>query len=168
MGMTLRNLGRVVEGHVLDCNKKYLERKLVDYDSQLYLKWNPKKNEGNGLWELRRRPNSKVPVPKTEFNGHIYYELEYEENDMIHHVLDLHVLNYKVLTKLKSIDAWENRNYIADRDNLAEAKLIEQENKYSQTVRELAKEHRREFRELQEHVRSGLNPFSFFNGRHKK
>lgn len=120
MNIQISKTGNLIVGHVLDVDKTHLERALRFYDSQLYLKWNPKKNEGNGLWELRRRPNEKTLVVKTMFNGSKIGILEYVESDLINHVLDIPFLNYDILNKLRQMDTWENfkgsRGYSNDMD----------------------------------------------------
>lgn len=167
MNIEVTNQGRVIKGSVFDVNPKYLERALKDYDKQLYLKWNPNKREGLGMWELRRTPNEKTAVFKTDYKGVNFYELDFVENDLVHHVLDLPYLNYKVLTRLREMDAWENKNHISHRDYLAEKKLIQDELKYEAEIKYLVKENKKYFQDLQEYVRSGYNPAWFFTKHNK-
>lgn len=106
------SFGRVIKGNVMDCNKKHLEAALKQYDSQLYIKWNSEKRNGEGIWEVRRRPNEKTAWPKWEMGGSTIFELIYVENDLIHHVMDVPVLNYNILTRIKEMDTWGISNYV--------------------------------------------------------
>ncbi len=150
--------GNVVTGHVLDVSKEYLLEKLRDYDPLLYVKWNPKKNAGNGLWELRRRPEKKSAVLKTECKGFKLYELEYVEIGLVNHVLDTQFLTYDVLNRLREMDTWNKDHWIHDID-YHEAKAAEKIE--SEAKKELAynvKQHKREFNDFREYVLSGHNP----------
>jgi hypothetical protein len=167
MEAIVSNIGSIIEGHVLDVNKKHLESALKNYDNQLYLKWNPKKKNGFGMWEVRRRPNAKTAVYKTDLGKSKIFELEYVEIDFVHHVLDVDYLNYNVLTRIKEMDAWNSPDLIKDQDYAAEKKIIAEENSVSDELRYLIKQNRKYFGELQEAVRSGYNPAWFFGNRRK-
>jgi hypothetical protein len=109
MSLLIGPVGAISRGCVLDVNKKHLERKLKEYDPQLYIKWNPRKLSGNGVWEIRRRPE-KSCVFVAEFDGHKYYSFEAVENDLESHILDVGSLNYEILTKIKKMDTWALTN----------------------------------------------------------
>lgn len=156
--------GKIVRGHVLDCNKKYLERALKDYDSQLYLEWNPKKANGMGMWELWRTPNTKTAVPRWEIGNQIVFDLQYVPNDLIHHVMDLPVLNYNCLNRLKEMDTWGIKDWVNDLE-YREAAAKEKEFKNNREDLTYAiKQYRRAFADLREEIRSGRNPADFLEG----
>lgn len=150
--------GKVVTGHVMDVSKKALLEKLRDYDANLYVKWNPKKNNGNGLWEIRRRPDNLTAIPQGTYKGAAIYTLEYKENSLINHVLDVHILTYNVLTKLKSMDTWGKGSFT---DNLEynQAKFSEKvDRKTREELKHWAGEYKHEIRDLKEELLRGLNP----------
>lgn len=150
--------GNIVKGSVLDVNKKALEEKLRDYDKQLYIAWNPKKLKGMGTWEIRRRPEQKSAVPKTEYMGQVWFVLEYVENNLINHVLDVPVLNYDVLGKIARMDTINVKNWAAELDY----KRMKYEEKIKKEEREelsaLFRDNKREMRDFKELVASGFNP----------
>ena len=123
MKVWLGPTGKVSQGHVLDCAMGPLKEKLRDLDEQLYIKWNPKKLKGWGLWEVRRRPNYKMVKETVEFGGNTYHQIDYIENNFEHHILDVPFLNYDIITKLKQIDTWANsdkgRNFNDQMDSKA-------------------------------------------------
>lgn len=161
------NISKIVHGHVLDVKKDSLERSLKNYDKQLYLKWNPDKNKGHGLWEIRRIPNQKTAVPKTEFQGRVWFELEYVEDDFTNHILDVPYLNYGVLNKLYDMDTWRYQSWIDEMDYQAKRKQENEISRLDSERKELIRENRKYFAELREAVRSGYNPAWFFSN-HKK
>lgn len=156
--------GRVIKGSVLDCNKKFLERALQDYDKQLYLKWNAKKRSGLGVWELRRKPNTKTAVPKYELNGHIVFELEYLENDLLHCIIDVPVLNYDLLAKLKQMDTWVNKDWVSqlEYDEAKSKDRAHEKNREDLKYRML--QYRRALGDFKEEVRAGRSPADFLRG----
>src|SRR6185369_13350161 len=102
----LKPTGSLIIGNTGDCNKGFLERCLKYYDQQLYIKWNPKKRGGWGMWEVRRRPETATNVFQGKLeDGTNVYTYEYKELDLVNHVLDVPVLHYNVLGKIKSMDA---------------------------------------------------------------
>ena len=160
----MNRTGHVIKGNTLDCNKKHLERALRDYDRQLYLKWNPDKNDGNGMWELRRRPNEKTAVPKWELNGQIAFELEYVEQDTVNHVLDLPVLNYAILTRLREMDAWAVKDWVKKFD---EASVAARDKAFAENKADLKyaiSQYKRAFSDLRDEIKSGRNPADFLAG----
>lgn len=176
--------GKIIEGSVLDCNKKHLLKALKDYDKHLYLKWNPYKTYDNGnleklplpgdphytgksgigVWELRRRPEKKLAVPKWELGESIIFNLEYVESDIVNHVMDLPALNYNCLVRLREMDTWEVQNYVSDLE-YRESKALEAE--YAKNRAELrynVKHHKKAFEDFREYVRSGRNPTDLLIG----
>jgi hypothetical protein len=162
-----KRLGNVVVGHVLDVNKKYLEKALKHYDKQLYLKWNARKNEGNGCWEVRRTPNQPVALLEGEWQGRNIFVLDYVENDIVHHILDVPFLNYDILTRIKEMDAWNNPNLVADNDYKAQKMKEEANSKHRAELRYQIGHFRKQFAELQEETRSGRNPLKLLSGQYK-
>ncbi len=156
--------GQVIEGSVLDCNKKYLERALKDYDRNLYLKWNPKKNAGQGTWELRRLPNEKTAVPKYELNGQIVFELEYLENDLMHCIIDVPVLNYSLLKRLREMDTWGSGDWVADLEYREQKSKDLEYDKNKQDLKYNIMQYRKAFADFKEEVRSGRTPADFLRG----
>lgn len=161
---SISKLGKVVEGHVLDVNKKHFLEKLQQYDPLLYVKWNSEKNQGNGCWEIRRRPSKLTPIYEGEWQGQKLFRLEYVEQDLIHHVLDVQFLNYNVLNKLKEMDTWTSKTWVEDLDYEAERLKDKQETREREHWRSVIRDNRKYFKDLQEQVKSGYDPFSFFRG----
>ena len=152
--------GKLIQGNVLDVARKPFERALRDYDKQLYVKWNPKKLHGWGCWEIRRRPDSKQVVDITEFQGTSFVHIEYNEVDVIHHVLDASFLNYDQLRKLKSIDTFTKgyKEWISDLEYW-EKKQEEKELAAARAARDYAaKQFKHEIKDFKEMISSGLNP----------
>jgi hypothetical protein len=150
--------GRLVTGSVLDVSKRGLEQALRAYDELLYIKWNPKKRSGMGCWEIRRRPDKKTALYEGEYEGTHLYRVEWDELDIVHHVLDVDTLNYGVLTKIMKMDVWKYKNLVAEID-YAEKKYAEKIEKQTQEeMAYLIKQHKREIREFREMILSGHNP----------
>lgn len=155
--------GRISKGHVLDCSIKPFEAKLKEYDEQLYVKWNPKKLNGWGCWEIRRRPEFKSKVDYAVFQGNTYFRTEYKEYDFIHHVLDAPYLNYRIIERLKASDTWKSSNnkaktFVNDIEYLEERKQEELKNKAIDERAYALKQQRSQIKDLMEFVSSGGNP----------
>lgn len=165
MYLNYRGMGKVIEGHVLDCNKKYLEKALQHYDKQLYLKWNPEKNSGTGVWEVRRRPNEKTAVPKWELNGRIFFNLEYKELDVINHVMDVPVLNYEILKRIREMDCWNTKDYVKDLEYQEDKAKDKEYSKNREELRYQIKHHRKAMQDFQELLKSGRDPLEFLSGK---
>ena len=156
-------LGRLVVGSVHDCDRAGLERALRDFDKQLYLKWNPKKRNGMGCWELRRRPDGKEFVYKTDFAGQKIYQLEYVEQDLVHHIFDLPYLSYELIGRLKKADTWNDANFL---DNMEYEADRQQRRVLANAKEELTyevKQNKRIWRDFAEFVSHGGNPGQVLN-----
>lgn len=161
-------VGSVSKGHVLDCAKAPLEQTLRDYDPLLYVRWNARKLKGNGCWEIRRKSEQKTLRPSDIWSGYgitIAYP-KYHEIDLVNHVLDVAFLNYNVLTKLKSMDAWnmkdmgeKGKNFVKQAEYL-EAKHLEKiEDKAVNELEYNIKQHKSQIRDFKEFINSGGNPY---------
>lgn len=153
-------LGRVVKGSVHDCDKKWLERQLKAYDSQLYIKWNPDKNHGRGIWEIRRRPDRKSLV----WQGSRWFKVEYVENDQIHHVMDSFVLTPRILDKIYEMDTTRHHNYVDKLEYEQERSQIRLENEARKEREYIVRHEMRYFKHLKEEMLAGRNPLRFFFG----
>lgn len=146
--------GRLIVGSVHDCDKSRIERQLKFYDKQLYIKWNPKKRAGWGMWEVRRKPEFLTSVYHGQFNGHGIYTAEYKESDIIHHVLDVPILTDGLLGKIKRMDTWNQKSW-QDHMEYESAKYREKvESAAKEELRYELKQHRREWKELAAAVQS--------------
>lgn len=153
--------GNAIQGHVLDCAKAPLERKLKEYDKQLYVRWNPKKLRGWGCWELRRKPDTKVIKETLLFHGNTYHNLEYKELNLVNHIMDIPFLNYNIIETVKSWDTWEKSSSMgfAHDYQYLEGKMLEaEEEKAHAEATYNAKQMKHEIRDLKELVLSGFNP----------
>lgn len=151
-------IGKLVSGHVLDVAVKPFERALQDYDKQLYVRWNPKKLQGWGCWEVRRRPNKKSLVYRGTHGGASYYEMVYAESDLVHHVLDAAFLNYDAIRRIKEMDVWGNKNWV-DALERREEEIKEQTRAKAREELKYALHHNKSVaRDLYEAVRSGIHP----------
>ncbi len=150
--------GKVIEGHVLDVNRKQFERKLREYDNQLYVKWNPRKCRGYGCYEVRRRPNEKSRISYGTYQGVTFTELKYIENDFSSHIMDVPYLNYAILVKLQKIDTWKNKNWVADMEYEEAKYQAEQEEKQRKELLYNMMQYKSAFRDFKALVLSGENP----------
>ena len=159
MNIFMGPVGRVSRGDVLDVNVKAFERTLKAYDSQLYVGWNPDKYRGNGCWEIRRKPDTLRTKSIYDLGPFYYEEAEKLETDIIHHVLDCGFLNYDAMNKLRSMDAWDNKqHWIHDIEYLENKKQEENEAKARKELRYNIKQNQKVFDEFKELVKSGVNP----------
>lgn len=156
-------LGRLVVGSVLDCNKDALERSLKFYDNQLYIKWNPKKRGGLGVWEIRRRPNEMTQVYQGNWRGHDLYTMEWKELDIVHHVLDVPVLKYNVLTRIKEMDVWGKKSWVDSSDYEAERERANIEKGARAELKYAIQQHKQEWRDFARLVSEGHNPGQVLN-----
>lgn len=162
MTITMNATGNIIKGDLMDVNPKHMERLLKDYDPQLYLKWQPKRRQGRGVWQIRRKPENYSVIAEQEEGKDVYRWLDYRELDIIHGVLDCPDLDYRVITKLKEIDTWQ-QSYKGQSwgDNL-------EYNEYKAREKGLkeAEEHRRRvikdnltmISDLRSAIASGVNP----------
>ncbi len=158
--MTKNRIGSVVQGSIFDCSKHGLEKALKAYDKYLYLKWNPVKNKGKGKWEIRRKTQLPIITKYTVDNTEIV-AYEYKESNLINHVLDLEYLTYDCLAKLRTMDAWENKNWAEDRDVIRQQMIDKQESDKWDNIRHSIKQDKKYWKQLQEATLSGYDPLGF-------
>lgn len=153
--------GGLVAGHVLDVEKRGFERALRDYDSLLYVKWNPLKLRGHGCWEIRRRPAQKEVVDITEWKGVSFVKIDYYETNLTNHILDAAFLNYDQLRKLQEMDTTNLHGYASFNDYLEAKEKAHREAVKARALESrkyTAKQFKREIKDLRELVQSGFNP----------
>lgn len=161
--------GQTVVGDVLDVNKDTLERLCKQVDSRLYIKWNPTKNNGYGLWELRIRPTHKSIIYKVSYQGNTYCILDYKENGFEHHVKDFQYLSYSILDWLRDADQWAMSNYEPDKllrlqrylvkmDDAMYAKKDKAKEKAREDMMYQIKQDKGIIKAYQEALLSGINP----------
>lgn len=161
--------GKTCQGHVLDVNKKFLERRLQQYDRQLYLVWNPLKRDGYGTWELRRRPENKTAVFLGIWEGNPVYELRNVEDYQINHVKDFEYLDYRILDWVKQSDTWLLQNYGLDNMEYAyERDLISKENRARDELKYQLKHNKKYVQIFKDAVQNGYRPEDFFKGIYDK
>lgn len=157
-------VGSLVRGNVLDVAvKPFVETmRFTLNDPLLYVKWNPKKLQGHGCWEIRRRPENLSAVDATEYNGDLYLKLDYKEYDWVHHVLDCAFLNYDAIRKLKEMDTWQHGGTVQDLEDVIYQKTRDrQEREREQRKKDLAymvKHYKREINLYKEMIRDGNSP----------
>ena len=152
--------GSIIKGHVLDVNKKSFTEALRAYDPLLYVKWNPRKLGRHGCWEIRRKPECTTAVDYTEYEGITIFKVDYQEYDLINHVLDCAFLNYDQLRKIKSIDTFAvgPKNWLDNLDR-SEATVKAAREEAALKARSYASKHfKAEIGAFKEHVLSGGNP----------
>lgn len=168
MQVEIKNLGKCVQGHVLDITRKHFDRSLKNYDRLLYTKWNWRKNGGNGCWEVRRRPEKPYALYEGQYQGVKLFTVEYIETDAINHVLDVPFLNYAALERVKEMDAWVVDNYLDTIEYAAEKQRSHLEQQNRDELRYQIKHHRKAFSILQEEMQGGRNPLKFLSGTYDK
>jgi hypothetical protein len=157
MSIEVGPTGQTIEGHLLDVNVKAFNEALRAYDPLLYTKWNPRKLNGWGCWEIRRKPTYKRIVDYTISKKLAIFKLEYVENEVINHVLDCAFLNYDAIRKLKEMDTWNKNHWIHD----LEYREAKQRERLEEDAREALKYNLKQIksatRELKNLVASGQN-----------
>lgn len=153
--------GSVVKGSIWDCSMKAFQRAIKAYDSKLYVKWNPKKNNGYGMWELWREPNDKTWVEVGELNGEKILAPIFITKSLVHHVLDMPFLTTNVVSRLREMDAWENKNFAKQLDEQVDAHEEKVRRQRDEERRAYIREERKYLKEFKELVQSGYNPFWF-------
>lgn len=157
-------MGKVVKGNVLDCSAKSLERALKFYDNQLYLKWNEKKRQGWGTWEVRRRPDHKTAAYQGKFlSGHLF-TLDYNEVDLESHVIDLPCLSYDVLKTIKKADTWAVKNWVDALEAREERNKARIEEKSKLDLKYNLKQFKHEWKDFAQYVSQGGNPGRVLSG----
>lgn len=150
--------GSIIKGHVLDVAVKPFEETLRFYDPLLYVKWAPKRAQGWGCWQIRRRATELRLMEIVPFGDNFIQVLKKDEIDVVNLVLECEFLNYNALTKLKEMDTFNKSHWIHDIEYLEQKGKEERQVKAKDDIRHAAKEYKREIRDLKEHVLSGGNP----------
>lgn len=178
MKISIGSTSKIVKGHVLDVAQPPLLAALRRYDPQLYLKWNPKKRSGLGLWELRRRPELKsakagriLETPK----GHVLFPGDiYEFDDFTLAVPKYHEttadcvktfeqLDYRILDWVAKNDLWrfgfKGKKFADEADYLA-AKYEEKIDDEADAERQyMIRDMRTQVSDFREYVLSGGDPY---------
>lgn len=135
------------------------------YDPNLYLKWNPKKNSGQGTWELHERSKKKTAVFKGKHKNMSFYQLEYLDKPLLSHIMDVPRLSYELMYEIQARDVWaflekEKTSINRTVDYYTNKRIEKQHKETEEEVRYAIKQDKKLFKELLEHVRSGhsLNP----------
>lgn len=163
-------------GSIFDCNRSSFERVLRDYSSDLYVGWNPLKNNGLGCWEIWHRPSRKTAVeiigasgfnePRIE-QGKILQDnlhvLEYRPNDFEHHVYDLPFLTYSFVNRLREMDMWETKQFAKKADEKLDDDQDKLDKVEEDNIKYVAKHNKDLFKKMHEAVKGGINPFWFFS-----
>jgi hypothetical protein len=184
--------GRTVVGSVLDVNKKHLEEKLQEYDPLLYLKWNGSKtwdpigqkgikqgewndvtdqyipSRGQGVWEVRRKPETKSRVYWGQYQGHSLSSVEYVENGFISHIMDVEALGYNLVDYMKSIDTWGQDDWVQNLEDNAKAYGDKIRKKSQEDLRYNIKQHKKQFQEWKALLASGQSPYRVVNNMGRK
>lgn len=162
MTVFMKPTGNLIRGHVLDCSVGPLVERMRDLDAQLYIKWNPKKLRGWGLWEVRRRPNFKTARDVLVHAGDTYVNVEYVENNFEHHILDIPFLNYELVTRLKQMDTWagshKGRNFLDQMESKAQSIEENTKNKALSERRYELKQQKTMIRDLMDYTLAGGDP----------
>jgi len=156
--------GRIVTGHLLDCNPRHIERALQLYDQYLYIKWNPDKRDGMGVWEVRRRPTKLSTEFQGFWNDGELHILERRENDYVHHVLDVERLDWRLPDKIRSMDTWQHKDWVSHMEEGGEKWMIAQEKAIREDMLYNIKQHKKEFKDFAEMVAQGMNPGRVLSG----
>lgn len=152
--------GKTVRGGVLDVSLTALSQKLRDYDPLLYVRWNPKKKAGRGCWEIRRRPEKKCVTGVYEWEGATYCTVGYKEIDIVNHVLDVDVLHYNVLVKLREMDTFTDgyQNWLTKLHSDEKSSAVAAQAKAKTEMQYTAKQFKHEIKDFRELIASGINP----------
>jgi hypothetical protein len=162
MTLFMKPTGNLIRGHVLDSAVGPLVERLKDLDPRLYIRWNPKKLRGWGLYEVRYRPEFKTMKDYVVYGGNTYVVVDYVENNFANHILDTPYLNYDILTRLKKMDMWANsdrgRNFLDQTESKA-ASLAEATKEKALTERKYElKQQSSMIRDLMDYTLSGGDP----------
>lgn len=155
--------GNVIIGHTLDCRHAPIERWLKNYDSQLYIKWNARKNGGMGCWEVRRRPTKKTIVVHYDLPELQLLEAKYVESDLVHHVLDAKVLDWRIPQRIYDMDTFRHKDWVSKREYEGALHVDKQERKSREELKYAIKQHSRIFRDWATEVAKGQNPGKVLN-----
>ncbi len=159
--------GSIVQGHVLDCGRVPLERKMREIEPRLYLKWNPKKLKKWGLWEVRMRPEEKCVKDFAKVGDTAYLVIDYVEDNFTNHIMDVPFLNYDLVEKLKQMDTWQHsyrgQNYLAQMDSNETTYKEKTEAKVKAERKYELKQQKSAIRDLMNYTLSGGDPSQIAN-----
>lgn len=155
MNIEVKNTGRIVQGHVLDCRLKPLLQKCQDLEPRLYFKWNPDKKDGRGVWEVRIKPLKKTVIYQGNYQGSNIFVVDYKENAFEAHIKDFDNLNYNILEWLRAHDTYQHHSYSKKLDYDLEKYKEKTHRIQAQDKKDYYKEHRKYFKHLQEEALSG-------------
>lgn len=179
MRIEVNSVSKIVQGHVLDVARGPLVAALRRYDPLLYIKWNPKKRSGLGLWELRRRPEFKSAqrgrLLETPHRGKVFipgdiFDLDegtlivprYIENSFENHVKDFQRLDYGILNWVAKQDLWKfgykGKNAMNEADYREGQYLTKIEDDAEAERAYMIKQHRTQFNDYRQYILSGGNP----------
>lgn len=174
---------RLVEGHVLDVTRGPLLAALRRYDPQLYVKWNSKKRGGQGVWELRRKPEFKsvregrfvdsptrgrvlIPGDIHSFGDYTISVPKYHETSFENHVKDFTHLSYGMVLWVAAHDLWEMQNcgykgkHFTKEAAYREAKYEEKIDEDSYAEKQyMIKQHSTQFQDFAAYINAGGDPY---------
>lgn len=161
--------GKIVRGNSLDVNRKAFEQSLRNLDPQLYLVWNPIKRSGMGCWEILRRPDKKKAVYRATHEGVNFFEITTNDKDSAL-VRELEHLHYRVIEDMASKDINRIFNRKPHESDEVFMERVYRETDYRQQQHQqavmakaheestyIARQHKKEIRELRELALSGFN-----------
>lgn len=165
MNIVVSNIGRTVVGDVLDCKMDPLLRACRDIEPRLYFKWNPKKNNGYGTWELRIKPTHKVGIYQGKYQGNQIFTLEHKEIDIENHIKDFDILNYNIVGWLRAHDTYRVKDYAAYIDYEGDRWRDRMEEKRLEERRLMIRDERKTMKKFQEEFLSKrMNMAQLFRG----
>lgn len=98
----------LIQGNVLDVGLSAISEAVKRYEPRLYFKWNPKKREYKGCWELRIKPTEKRIVETINSPVGVIHVLEAKEYNWVNHVKDFETLDYRILDWMFNNDGFRN------------------------------------------------------------
>lgn len=155
--------GFITRGSIFDCDRKYFERVLKTYFRELYVGWNPFKNNGAGVWEVWQKPFTKTAVKEAECRDYTLFELRDKPNDFEHHVYDLPYLTPTFIDKLREMDTWEQKRFFEAADDRQDDLEDKYDKMEEESIKYAVRHHKSLFRKLKQFAQEGYNPFWFFS-----
>lgn len=168
MEMTIKNLGRTVRGSVWDWPLWKITKEVQRIEPRLYFKWNPEKNEGRGIWELRIHPTKKTAVNQGWVGEALLFTVEYVENPLEHHIKDFEVINGRVIDWLHEHDTQKDKFWTQKLDEAYVSAIDSADKKNAENRKYIAKHYKKEFRQLLDLTQSGYDPMGWAYHKPKK